>query len=49
MKRKWRVEWYECNLTEPRCRKFFTDVAANFFAWWLEYRDGVNTRIYKHD
>lgn len=49
MKRRWNVRWYELNLTEERCRSFFTEVAANFYAWYLEYKYDVKTRIYKHE
>lgn len=48
-RRKYEVEWYECNLTERRSRKFFTEVAANFFAWWIEYSQNVYTRTLRYE
>ena len=49
MKRKYEVEWYECNLTERRSCNFFTEVAANFYAWWVEYNQDVKVRVLKHE
>lgn len=34
--RKYEVRWYEHNLTEQRCRKFFTKIGAIFFASYME-------------
>lgn len=36
MKRKYKVFWYELNLTRPLSRKFFTKVGAVIFASWIE-------------
>ena len=36
MKRKYKVTWYELNLTELKCRKFFTKVGAVIFASYIE-------------
>ena len=36
MKKKYEVRWYELNLTNWKCRKFFTKVGAVIFASWLE-------------
>ena len=36
MKRKYKVTWYQMNLTVPKVRKFFTKVGAVIFASWLE-------------
>lgn len=47
MKRRWIVRWYELNLTEERSRKFFTEVGAMFFAWWIEYKYNIITRVYE--
>ena len=49
MKKKYEVRWYDHNLTQEKSRKFFTEVPANFFAWWLEYNYDVKTRIYKYE
>lgn len=46
MKRRWIVKWYEFNLTEEMSRKFFTEVGANFYAWYLEYKYDVKVRVY---
>lgn len=44
MKRKYNVEWYDYDLTQPRCRKFFTEVGARLFARYMENRYNVKTR-----
>lgn len=49
MKRKYEVEWYEFNLTERRSRKFFTEGIASLYAWWIEFKYDINTRILRHD
>lgn len=36
MKRKYKVTWYQMNLTVPKVRKFFTKVGALIFAAYLE-------------
>ena len=48
MKRKYEVRWYDYNLTQEQSRRFFTDFAANFFAWYLEYRYEVKIWIVNH-
>ena len=45
MKRRWIVKWYDLNLTQEMSRKFFTEVGANFYAWYLEY-NGTKTWTY---
>ena len=45
MKKTFRVEWYDYDLTRPRCRKFFTEIGANIFACWKSNKDNVKTRI----
>lgn len=49
MKRNYEVRWYEYNLTQESRRKFFTEVGANFFAWWMEFKYDVKTMIYKYE
>lgn len=49
MKRKYEVEWYEFNLTERKSRKFFTEAFASLYAWWIEFKYDINTRILRHD
>lgn len=46
MKRKYEVRWYEHNLTQPRSRKFFTEIGARIFAWYVETFEGAITKIY---
>ena len=46
MERRYEVAWYAFNLTERRSRKFFTEVGANLFAWYLQYTQGAVTKIY---
>lgn len=36
MKRNYRVYWYECNLTNKKSRKFFTELGAIIYIWYLE-------------
>lgn len=47
LKRRWIVKWYEFNLTEEKCRKFFTEGIANLYAWYTEYTQDVKTRVYR--
>ena len=47
MKRRWIVRWYEFNLTEEKSRKFFTEGIANLYAFWLEFKYDIKTRVYK--
>ena len=47
MKRKYEVRWYELNLTQEKRHRFFTEVAALFYAWWIEYKYDVITRVYE--
>ena len=47
MKRRYQVKWYEYNLTVPRSRKFFTELAATLFHVWLYYANGEESIIYE--
>lgn len=49
MKRKYEVRWYDHNLTQEKCRKFFTEIGANLFAWWLDFKYDVKTMIYSYE
>ena len=49
MKRKYEVRWYDHNLSLEQSRRFFTDFAANFFSWYLEYRYEVKTWVVNHE
>ena len=45
MKRKYKVEWYAYELTEPCCRKFYTELAAIVFAHLIGKCQHAKTRI----
>jgi hypothetical protein len=45
MNEMYEVQWYEYNLTESKCRKFFTARGATLFAWFMELK-GINAKIY---
>lgn len=47
MKRRYEVRWYAYNLTQPRCRKFFTELGATLFHVWLYYFKGEISIIYE--
>lgn len=49
IKRKYEVRWYDLDLTQELRRRFFTDFAASFFAWWLEYKYNECPKIYKYE
>lgn len=44
---RYEVRWYEFNLTERKSRKFFTELGAKFFAWYMETYEGAVTKIYE--
>lgn len=45
MKRKYKVEWYEYELTQERWKRFFTKIGAVVFAAYLEAFRDVTPRI----
>lgn len=47
MKRRFVVKWYEFNLTKVKYRKFFTEIGAEFFKWYLLYFKGAIAKIYE--
>lgn len=47
MKRKFEVRWYEYNLTQEKCRKFFTKWGALIFMAHLEAYENVEPYIRK--
>lgn len=47
MKRKYGVTWYEYELTNLRCRNFFTRCGASLFAWYLMQYQNVKPTIYE--
>ena len=46
MRLNYEVRWYEFNLTERCSRKFFTEIGARLFAWYVETFNGAITKIY---
>ena len=47
MRRYYEVRWYEFNLTEMRSRKFFTEIGAELYKWYLEHYEGAIAKIYE--
>lgn len=47
MKRRYEVRWYECDLTEMRYRRFFTEKGASLYAWYLKNYQQLTAKIYK--
>ena len=45
MKRKYKVEWYAYELTEPCCRKFFTELAAVVYGHLISRCQHAKVRI----
>ena len=45
MKRKFKVRWYEYNLTQEKVRKFFTHWGAIIFMAYLEAYENVKPSI----
>lgn len=45
MKRKYKAEWYEYELTKPCCRKFFTEFAAVVFAYFIGKWQNAKVKI----
>lgn len=46
IRHNYEVRWYEFNLTVRMSRKFFTEVGANLFAWYMGFFHGAITKIY---
>lgn len=40
-----RAEWYEYNLTQQRSYRFFTEIGASLFAWWMDFKYDIKTRL----
>jgi hypothetical protein len=47
MKRRFEVRWYELNLTERKSRKFFTELGAEIFKWYLGRRCDAYAKVYE--
>lgn len=47
MKRKYEVRWYERNLTHEKSRKFFTEIGAVIYKWYLEKYCYAYAKIYE--
>ena len=40
------VRLYHYNLTEADCRKFFTEIGARLYRWYLKMRYNEDAKIY---
>ena len=47
MKRRYEVRWYAYNLTQPRCRNFYTEFGATMFHLWRWYVRKEESVIYE--
>ena len=47
MRKCYEVRWYEFNLTEMQSRKFFTEIGAELYKWYLEHYEGAIAKIYE--
>ena len=47
MRYNYELRWYEFNLTEMQSRKFFTEIGAELFKWYLGYFEGAIAKIYE--
>lgn len=47
MRYKYEVRWYEFNLTEQQSRKFFTEIGAEIYQWYLLHFRGAIAKIYE--
>ena len=47
MKWRYEVRWYEFNLTEMQSRKFFTEIGAKIYRWYLLHSEGLIAKIYE--
>lgn len=45
MKRKYRVDWYEYDLTQPCTRRFYTELAAVVFAHFISKCQHTKARV----
>lgn len=44
---RYEVRWYELNLTQRKCRKFFTEIGAVIYRWYLEKKCYAYAKIYE--
>jgi hypothetical protein len=49
MRFKFIVKWYDFNLTEMRSRRFFTEIGASLFVWYLNYFEDVVAKMYNYE
>lgn len=47
MKRRYAVEWYEYDLTRKRTKKFFTEMGASLYVWYLRNYRFATAIIYE--
>ena len=48
MRYKYVVRWYEYNLTNMKCRNFFTVIGASIYKWYLQYCKKINALMYEY-
>jgi hypothetical protein len=46
MRETYEVRWYRFNLTEAASRKFFTEIGARLYRWYLKRRYDEDAKIY---
>lgn len=49
MKKRFEVRWYELDLPKRKSRKFFTELGAEIFKWYLGSRCYAYAKIYTID
>lgn len=49
MKPRYKVEWYEYNLTELKSRYFFTLIGAMIYQWYLLHINGEISYLYENE
>lgn len=49
MRKKYRVRWYEYNLTVLMHRNFFTEIGATIFHLWLRFVKKEKSIIYEYE
>lgn len=47
MNKRYQVRWYEYNLTQPRCRNFFTEIGAQLFRLYKKLVTKEKTILYE--
>lgn len=47
MNYKFELRWYECNLTQRKSKKFFTEIGAVIYKWYIERFRFAYGKIYE--